>query len=259
MRTRVRSMVDSPGTSVMVSVERSRAVTTTLPPMRIRVIALSPVVTRSRRRMSSLNLSGAPGSEARVTVTGPITVVTTPTRSWPQAGAVIATDSASDSGPSVRVTILIDDLSTKALTAGHHECSAGARRDGMSHALSERELGMQRQLCDGHERPASHQRTTGWLDSRVDQLLMDDSRDAAEYGGRCELRCGPDPSATKRALHRRRLREDLALPAVRAGAVVLARGVLPRRAPVRQVRLHRRRHWCRRGRRHDRRYGDARR
>src|SRR3989442_945514 len=76
-----RSIVDLPGTSVIVSDERSRTVTTALPPSSIRAIALSPVVTLSFTNTSSLNLSGCGcGSATRVTVTLPSSVVTTPAR-----------------------------------------------------------------------------------------------------------------------------------------------------------------------------------
>src|SRR2546422_2705080 len=76
-----RSIVDLPGTSVIVSDERSRTVTTALPPSSIRAIALSPVVTLSFTKTSSLNLSGCGcGSATRVTVTLPSSVVTTPAR-----------------------------------------------------------------------------------------------------------------------------------------------------------------------------------
>ncbi len=107
MRPLGRSIVESPGTSVMVSVDRSRAVTTTLPPRRIRVMALSPVVTRSRNRMSSLNLSAAGGMDARATVTGPMTVVATPTFSCDHPGAGIDRDNARDSEHSAPVVSVL--------------------------------------------------------------------------------------------------------------------------------------------------------
>src|SRR6266704_330154 len=59
MRPETRSIVDTPGTSVIVITERSRAVTIALPPSSIRANPLSPVVTRSFRRTSSLNFRGA--------------------------------------------------------------------------------------------------------------------------------------------------------------------------------------------------------
>src|SRR2546428_6250291 len=70
-------MVALPGTSVIVSVERSRTVTTALPPSSMRAIALSPVVTLSLTKTSSLNFSGCGASVPRVTVTLPSSVVTT--------------------------------------------------------------------------------------------------------------------------------------------------------------------------------------
>src|SRR2546422_8093588 len=58
MRPETRSIVDTPGTSVIVITERSHAVTIALPPSSIRANPLSPVVTRSFRRTSSLNFRG---------------------------------------------------------------------------------------------------------------------------------------------------------------------------------------------------------
>ena len=142
MRPLARSMVDSPGTSVIVSVERSRAVMTTLPPMRIRVIALSPVVTRSRRKMSSLNFNGALGTAARATVTGPITVVAMPTRSSAHAGAVSATDSASDSEPSVPVVVFMADPLFEIVDIGAAGVQRKCQTGWHTQRASERDLGM---------------------------------------------------------------------------------------------------------------------
>src|SRR2546428_23694 len=87
MRPETRSIVDTPGTSVIVITERSRAVTIALPPSSIRANPLSPVVTRSFRRTSSLNFRGAGDVASCVMVTGPTTVVATPTRACADATA----------------------------------------------------------------------------------------------------------------------------------------------------------------------------
>jgi len=78
------SSVERPGTSVTVSTERSRTVTTALPPRSMRARDLSPVVMVSRRNTSSLNFreTGA-GRATRRAVTLPSRVVTTPAfSSW---------------------------------------------------------------------------------------------------------------------------------------------------------------------------------
>ena len=74
-----RSTVERPGTSVIVRAERSRTVTTALPPSRSRARERSPVTTRSLTKTSSLNFS-ATGCAAvvRAAVTLPSRVVTTP-------------------------------------------------------------------------------------------------------------------------------------------------------------------------------------
>src|SRR5438128_889466 len=83
MRPAPRLIVATPGTSVIVRTDRSRAVTVALPPSSTRTSDRSPVVIRSRRNRSSLNCSGrGSGSETRATVASPSMVVTTPTRSW---------------------------------------------------------------------------------------------------------------------------------------------------------------------------------
>src|SRR5437870_10038239 len=105
MRPETRSIVDTPGTSVIVITERSRAVTIALPPSSIRANPLSPVVTRSFRRTSSLNFRGAGDVASCVMVTGPTTVVATPTRSCADATAGIAIVRAS-SMPSTRVIVV---------------------------------------------------------------------------------------------------------------------------------------------------------
>ncbi len=81
------SIVDRPGTSVIVRIERSRTVTTALPPSSIRASDLSPVVTVSCRNTSSLNFSGTGlGCATRRAVTLPSSVVTTPARdAWARA------------------------------------------------------------------------------------------------------------------------------------------------------------------------------
>jgi hypothetical protein len=72
-------IVDLRGISVIVSDDRSRTVTTALPPRSIRAIARSPVTTRSFTNTSSLNFSGRGwGAPTPVTVTLPSSVVTTP-------------------------------------------------------------------------------------------------------------------------------------------------------------------------------------
>src|SRR5882724_6070608 len=105
MRPETRSIVDTPGTSVIVITERSRALTIALPPSSIRANPLSPVVTRSFRRTSSLNFRGAGDVASCVMVTGPTTVVATPTRSCedPTAGMEIVKAS---SVPSTRVVVV---------------------------------------------------------------------------------------------------------------------------------------------------------
>ncbi len=105
MRPETRSIVDTPGTSVIVITERSRAVTIALPPSSIRANPLSPVVTRSFRRTSSLNFRGTGDVVACVMVTGPSTVVAMPTRSCADATAGIAIVKAS-SMPSTRVIVV---------------------------------------------------------------------------------------------------------------------------------------------------------
>src|SRR2546427_432411 len=105
MRPETRSIVDTPGTSVIVITERSRAVTIALPPSSTRANPLSPVVTRSFRRTSSLNFRGAGDVASCVMVTGPTTVVATPTRSCEDATAGIAIVSAS-SMPSTRIIVV---------------------------------------------------------------------------------------------------------------------------------------------------------
>src|SRR5256886_12253227 len=57
MRPAPRLIVATPGTSVIVRTDRSRAVTVALPPSSTRTSERSPVVIRSRRKRSSLNLS----------------------------------------------------------------------------------------------------------------------------------------------------------------------------------------------------------
>ena len=52
------SMVAVVGVSLIVRTERSRTVTTALPPSRMRTMESSPVVIRSWTNTSSLNLSG---------------------------------------------------------------------------------------------------------------------------------------------------------------------------------------------------------
>src|SRR6267143_1090190 len=78
VRPVVRKTVDVPGTSVIVRTDNSRAVTVALPPSRTRTADFSAVVMRSRRKTSSLNLSGA-ARAARVTVAIPSSIATTPT------------------------------------------------------------------------------------------------------------------------------------------------------------------------------------
>ena len=80
-RPAARKTVDIAGTSVIVRIDRSRAVTVALPPSRTRTADLSPVTIRSRRKTASLNLSSAgAGCAARVTVAAPNSMATTPTR-----------------------------------------------------------------------------------------------------------------------------------------------------------------------------------
>ena len=79
-RPAVNETVDVPGTSVIVRIDLSRAVTVALPPSRTRTADFSPVVIRSRRRTPSLNLSGAgAGNAPRVTVAIPSSIAITPT------------------------------------------------------------------------------------------------------------------------------------------------------------------------------------
>ena len=71
--------VETPGTSVIVSDERSRTVTIALPPSRMRATESSPVLRRSCTKTSSLNFSGTGcDSDTRATVAVPCSVVTTP-------------------------------------------------------------------------------------------------------------------------------------------------------------------------------------
>src|SRR5437773_2134471 len=80
VRPAARVTVDVAGTSVIVRLDRSRAVTVALPPSRTRTADLSPVTIRSRRKTPSLNLSSAGArSAARATVAVPISMATTPT------------------------------------------------------------------------------------------------------------------------------------------------------------------------------------
>ena len=73
------SMVERPGTSVIVTAERSRMLTTALPPSRRRANDCSPVTTRSCRNTSSLNFrTTGCAATARAAVTLPSSVVTTP-------------------------------------------------------------------------------------------------------------------------------------------------------------------------------------
>src|SRR5882724_10560427 len=78
VRPVARKTVDVLGTSVIVRTDISRAVTVALPPSRTRTADFSAVVMRSRRKTSSLNLSGA-GRAPRVTVAIPSSIATTPT------------------------------------------------------------------------------------------------------------------------------------------------------------------------------------
>jgi hypothetical protein len=91
------SITERPGTSVIVSTDRSRIVTSALPPSRKRAIDCSPVVMRSRRNTSSLNLSATgSGLADRTAVTVPSRVVTTPARvGWPNASDGLSADSSS--------------------------------------------------------------------------------------------------------------------------------------------------------------------
>src|SRR3989475_263052 len=85
-----RSIVDRPGSSVMVSVERSRTVTSALPPSRSRTTERSSVTIRSFRKTSSLNFRATGWRRAaRAAVTRPWSVVTTPALvpwAWTSAG-----------------------------------------------------------------------------------------------------------------------------------------------------------------------------
>ena len=75
------SMVATFGVSVIVNSERSRTVTTALPPSSMRARDCSPVAMRSRRYTSSLSLRGAAwDSVVRETVAWPSTLVTVPAR-----------------------------------------------------------------------------------------------------------------------------------------------------------------------------------
>src|SRR5262249_33580561 len=85
-RPLVTSTVATPGTSVMVTVENSRTVTTARPPSRIRANDSLPVVIRSRTSTGSRNRrSVGSGDEARATATRPSTEVTYPACSWAAA------------------------------------------------------------------------------------------------------------------------------------------------------------------------------
>src|SRR6266850_473773 len=80
VRPAPRETVDVPGTSVIVRTDSSRAVTVALPPSRTRTADFSAVVMRSRRKTSSLKLSGTgAGTAARVTVAVPSSIATMPT------------------------------------------------------------------------------------------------------------------------------------------------------------------------------------
>src|SRR5262249_18523807 len=75
------SMVAVCGDSLMVNAERSRTVTTALPPSKMRTSAFSPVTMRSATNTSSRGLSCTPcGVATRVSVAEPCNVATTPTR-----------------------------------------------------------------------------------------------------------------------------------------------------------------------------------
>ena len=73
------SMVERPGASVIVTADRSRMLTTALPPSRRRANDCSPVTTRSCRKTSSLNLRETGWATiGRTAVTLPSRVVTVP-------------------------------------------------------------------------------------------------------------------------------------------------------------------------------------
>src|SRR5438128_2537439 len=103
-----RSMVERPGSSVMVRAERSRTVTTARPPRRRRARERSPVTTRSLTKTSSLNLRATGcGVAVRAAVTWPSRVVTTPALSaWAvaMAGKSVA---KSESATNARVTLML--------------------------------------------------------------------------------------------------------------------------------------------------------
>ena len=89
--------VATPGTSVIVTAENSRMVTTALPPSRMRAKDSLPVAMRSRTKMASRNFRGVnSGDEARTTVTLPSSVVTTPARSWAVANDAVASVAIAD-------------------------------------------------------------------------------------------------------------------------------------------------------------------
>src|SRR5436190_1075918 len=76
------STVATPGTSVIVTVEYSRIVTTARPPSRTRAKESLSVAMRSRTKTAARSSSGlADAAGARTTVTLPSSVVTTPARS----------------------------------------------------------------------------------------------------------------------------------------------------------------------------------
>src|SRR5262245_48754195 len=106
IRPLTTSIVDKPGTSVSVTTERSRTVTMALPPSSIRANAWSPVATRSLRNTSSLNFSGVGDAATRVTVTGPTTVVATPTRSCAAAGITSVSAESRLSSPVVSFAVI---------------------------------------------------------------------------------------------------------------------------------------------------------
>src|SRR6185503_8099824 len=102
-----RSIVDFPGTSVIVRTERSRTVTTALPPRSMRASDWSPVVTVSWRKTSSLNFSGmGVVSATRRAVTFPSRVVTIPALDWART-ADGARSTADNSTARPRSTMLV--------------------------------------------------------------------------------------------------------------------------------------------------------
>ena len=94
--------------SLMVNAERSRTVTTALPPSRMRASALSPVTMRSATNTSSRCLSGIPcGTDTRVSVAEPCNVVTMPTRaSCASAPTVSNVITVSASRPTTRPVLI---------------------------------------------------------------------------------------------------------------------------------------------------------